>query len=346
MAFNFDPTQVTASKTEAEPEPVVVQMETHKDVRKRFMAKYERYEPVVKDHTQIITFKTCPRKYFYQIVLGRVAKEEAIYFAWGSAYHKFREVLETHYGIGPTRPPSFDQDRATTAFTQAVNAGMNYWKKHGRDQPVGTKWEFMTGERLMRSFIHAFQHWVREKQAGRIEVIAIEQVFNVKLPDGSRTSGRADQIVRWNSKAWGRDFKTTSKDEEFVQRLIEPNDQFTRYTYAEGELCGEQIQGQMIEFMHNAKSTKKGPKGPEIFTLVASRTAFQVDEWTQDEHVWRKFIDTAREEDRYPMSEVSCPFCPYHSVCIKPSEAGMMAQLESFYVVRPWDNSKVGLDDR
>jgi hypothetical protein len=345
VTFNADPTKTDAATTLAEPEPVVVSMEIYTDVLKRFMKKYNRFEPVSKDHTQVITFKTCPRKYFYQIVLGRVAKEEAIYFAWGSAYHQFREWLEKAYGLGASRPAQYDVERAGDAFTAGVNAGMNYWRKHGQDQPVGSKWEFMTGERLLRSFMTAFAHWTREKQQGRIEVLAVEQLFNVRLPNGERTSGRADQIVRWNGRLWGRDFKTSSKDEAFYQRQVEPNDQFTRYTYSEAELCGEPIQGQMIEVLYNAKSTKKETKGPQVFTLVASRTTYQVQEWVQDEIMWRKFIDLAREEDRYPMAEVSCPFCPYHSVCTKPSEEGMMAQLESFYVVRPWDNAKIGLAD-
>ena len=325
--------------------PTEVTMEIHEDVPKLFMKKFPRYEPVSKDHTQIITGKTCYRKYFYQIVLGRVSKEEAIYFAWGSAYHKFREVLEIAYGVGSYRPVVFDGNKAIDAFTAAVNEGTAYWYKRGSDQVVGSKFEWMTGARLLASFNVAFEHWAREKKQGRIEVLATEQLFNVPVSAGQRTSGRADQIVRWNGKLWGRDFKTTSKDEAFFTRMIEPNDQFTRYTYAEGLLTGEPIQGQIIEAMYNAKSTKKQKKGPEIFTVLASRTPYQIERWRTEEVFWRGLLDKCREEDMYPMVEVSCPFCPYHSVCTKPSEEGMMAQLEAFFVVRPWDNSKIGLAD-
>ena len=47
--------------------------------------------------------------------------------------------------------------------------------------------------------------------------------------------GRADQIVKWSGKVWGRDFKTSSKDGAFYQRQLDPNEQFTGYTYAEGK---------------------------------------------------------------------------------------------------------------
>jgi len=353
MKFNADPTITFNDKTTGpapeiivpKVEPEHVTMEIYTDVPKKFMAKYNRYEPVIKDSTQMMTAKTCFRRYFYQIVLGRVSKESAIYFAWGSAYHKFREVLEMTYGVGEACPPVFSAERAMEAFTAAVNAGMTYWRKYGADQPVGSRFEFMTAGRLLASFQTAYEHWQREKMQGRIKVLAVEQVFNVALPNGDRTSGRADQIVRWNERLWGRDFKTTSKDEKYYNRTIEPNDQFTRYTYAESELTGEPIQGQMIEVLYNAKSTKTTQKGPNIFTLLASRTQWQVEEWTKDEEIWRWMLTKCREEDRYPMNESSCAFCEYHSVCTKPSEAAMMAQLESYFVVRPWDNSKIGVSD-
>ena len=344
--FNANPTAAQATRPAAGNEPPLVQMEIHRGTKRAFMEKYDRYEPVVKDHTQVITFKTCPRMYFYQIVLGRVPKDEAVYFAWGSAYHKFRYVLEVAYGLNSDKPKMFDESRAADALTKAVNEGMSYWKRYGKDQPLDTKWEFMTGERLLRTFMAAFQHWTKEKKQGRIEVLAVEQLFNVLLPDGQRTSGRADQIVRWNYGIWGRDFKTTSKPKEFRERLIEPNDQFTRYTFAEAQLCGEPVQGQIIEFMYNAKSTKKEQKGPEIDPVMASRSQWQIDQWVRDEKMWRQMIDLAREEDVYPMTEVSCPFCPYHSVCKQSSETSMMAQLEANYTVRPWDNTKIGVDDR
>jgi hypothetical protein len=200
----------------------------------------------------------------------------------------------------------------------------------------------MTTERLMKSFVHAFRHWTREKQQGRIEVLAVEQPFNVQLADGSFTSGKADQIIRWNSKVWGRDFKTSSSDSGFYSRRLEPNDQFTRYTLAEGKLVGEQIQGQFIEMLYNAKPTKSDTKGPSIIELTTSRTTYQLKQFEEEQAVWNSVLDVYRKNDVWPMAEPSCPFCPFHSVCSKPSEGAMMAQLEMHFNVRPWDNTRIG----
>jgi hypothetical protein len=322
---------------------VTMEIEEHLPPEKRrFMAKYPRFEPKIRDSTSIRSLKTCPRKYFYEIVLGRVPKETPPYFAWGSAYHTFREVLEVNYGYGHDAPPRYDETKGADAYVLAAQAGLAYWKKHGRDQDTDSKYAFMTTERLLKSFMHAFKHWAREKQQGRIVVLAVEQPFNVQLADGSFTSGKADQIIRWNSKIWGRDFKTSSSDSGFYQRRLEPNDQFTRYTVAEGKLVGEQIQGQFVEMLYNANPTKKDTKGPSIIELTTSRTTYQLKEFEHEQTVINRVLEIYRETDTWPMFDPACPFCPFHSVCAKPSEGAMMAQLETHFNVRPWDNTRIG----
>lgn len=309
--------------------------------KKEFMAKFDRFEPAIRDHSALITAKTCLRKYFYQYVLARNSKESSLYLAWGSAYHKFREKLEIEYGFGLNVPKTFDKEKAVTAFQVAQKAGMDVWRTHGSTPPVGSKLDFMTPERLLKSFTVAFQHWVKEKQLGRIEVIAVEQPFNIAYANGKRTSGRADQIVRWNGKVYGRDFKTTTKDLKFYERTLEPNDQFTRYTWAEGKLVGETVFGMFVEVLFNSRPTKSDQKGPTITSFVTQRTQQQLDQWEKEQMHWEKILDLCRDEDIYPMQEVSCQFCPYHSVCTQASEGAMMAQLEMHYVVRPWNNADI-----
>jgi hypothetical protein len=324
---------------------VTMELDEHPIEKRRFMRKYDRFEPKIKDSYAIATLKKCPRLYFLHIVLGRVPKEDAPYFAWGSAYHKFREVLEKAYGFGHERPIVFDESRAAESYATAAQAGLLYWKRNGKDQPPDSKYAFMTTERLLKSFIHAYRHWTREKLQGKIEVLAVEFPFNVQLADGSSTSGRGDQLIRWNGKPWGRDFKTTSQDLDFYSRSLEPNDQFTRYTLAEGKMTGEEIQGQFIEVLYNGKPSKKDPHGPEIKEFTTSRTGWQLAEFEKGQTIVNKTLDLYREYDNYPMYEPACRFCPFHSVCSKVSETAMMAHLEQHYITRPWDNTKIGVLD-
>jgi PD-(D/E)XK nuclease superfamily protein len=322
--------------------PIVLptlELEPHPN--KRFMVKFERYEPKVKSSTMLRTWMECPRKYFLQVVLGYVTKEDAIYLTWGSAYHLFRYVLEFHYGIGDEATQRFDPEKGKIAFGLASEQALKFWKANMREPAAGTKWEFMTTERLLKSFVAAYKHWQKEKEQGRIRVIAIEQACNVQLGDGSYTSIRADQIIRWNGKIWGRDWKSTTKNSDFYKRSLEPNDQFTRYTFVEGQITGESVQGQFVELLYNAKPTKNKTNGPEIIELTTSRTPWQLQEWEADAAIINQHMAISRDQDRYPMHTPSCAFCPFHRVCEKSTEAGMMAQLEMNYVVRPWDNSRM-----
>lgn len=294
-------------------------MEIIKAPIKRFMTKYERCEPTIRDNTAIITAKTCLRKYFLQIVLGFRPKETKEYFVFGSAYHKFREALGKDNNL-----------------TSALGAVMTHWKKYGKEPVVGTQYDFLTGGRLLQSCNVAYAHVMKEKATGQIEIISSEQTFQVMLSDGKTAiGGRADQIIRWNGKLWGRDFKTSSKLGKFYERTLEPNNQFTLYTLAESKLHGERVLGQRIEVLYNTKN-----EGPKVIPYITQRTEDQLARW-EFEVIWfeHNILAKCREEDMYPMEEAHCPFCPFHSVCKQPTEGAMMAQLESKFHQVPWDYS-------
>lgn len=303
---------------------------------RKFMPRFDRVEPLILDATAMNEYKDCARRYFFKIVLGFTPKETAPYFTFGTAYHKFREELELNKGD----------------FKSAMLRGLAYWDKTQGDDPhPDTKWGFMTRMRLMQSMKVGYDHERKEKDQGNIEVLSVEQAFNVELVPGSGeyTSGRFDQIIRRNGKVWGRDFKTTSKLLMYYERGLTPNDQFTRYTFAESQLAGERVQGQLIEVLYNNKGPKKSPTientGPLIKTFIVSRTDFELADWLNNEMFNRKIMKLSREEDTWPMNEKGCTFCPFHSVCKLGSEGAQMNKLNSEFVQREWDNTKVGVDD-
>jgi hypothetical protein len=301
-------------------------MEYHVPSVVKFMTKYKRYEPIVQDHSSVIKAKQCKRKYFYNVVLAFKSRGNSPAMNFGSCYHTFREILERSY---------LESKNEDEAFEKATIAAGDQWKKFG-DPPVGAQFDFLTGARLLKSCLVAYDYWKDEKKKGRVEVVAIEQEFIVTLSDGiTQIGGRADQIVRWNGKLWGRDFKATSKNAAWYQRLLEPNDQVSRYTLGEGLLTGESIQGQMIELLFNSKK-----EGPKIIPLTTSRTPQQTERWEKDQLFYNKILTLCRDEDNYPQEEASCPYCDFHSVCKQMSEGAMMATLEQHFEQKPWDFSR------
>lgn len=312
-------------------------METHKPAIANFMAGFKRHEPVIIDSTAMMAYKTCPRFYFYTMVLGFRPKEDAPYFAFGAAYHKFRESLEREILRGV---------HEIEAFNTALSVAVTYATEHLPKQVSDTKWDFLTVERLRLSCSEAFKHWLAERINGKIKVVAYEQPFTLQMDDGTWIAGRADQIVEWNGAVWGRDFKTSSMTGPWYSRGLEPNDQFTRYTWAESKLHGWnpsdsktqplQVKGQIIEVLHNSKKD-----GPRIEVYTTQRTQSQLRRWELEHHFWKEMIDKSRDEDMYPMNEKACNFCQFHSVCKAPTESGQMSQLKTYFKVQPWDCTNV-----
>lgn len=306
-------------------------------IKQEFMGKFKRYEPVALDHSSMIVAKRCIREYFYRVVLGRVPREQFPFFVFGSCYHKFREVLERQY-IDAPKSEQDSPDSQLTMFQNAFNAAMGLWvKKRATDPVVGSQFDFLTKARLAESCAVAFKHWQKEKRDKQIVVLAVEQNFTLQLSDGEWTGGKADQIVLWAGKPWGRDWKTSSKEKKFWERIVDPNDQFTRYTWGIEKLSGRPVSGIIIEGLYNAKSTKKEQKGPAIWSLLATRSTEQLKQWEKEQVFFNRVLDMVRREDIWPMQEHNCAFCKYHSVCIKPTERAQMAKLEAEFNIEPWD---------
>jgi hypothetical protein len=301
-----------------------------------FMPKYERHEPAARDSTAIKAAKECYRKYFFSIVLGfRVPKGgQPIYFPFGSCYHLFREVLEKEY------KKYNDPSKCDECLEPAWLAAKAEWP--GNPTPGSNKWDYLTEDYLLASCITSFNWWKREKIAGQIEVLATEQSFEVVLPNGKSSGGRADQIVRWNGRPWGRDFKTTGTTPEWYEKSqLDPVDQFFRYTHGESGLLGERMEGQIVEVLFHKKATKSDKGKPKIKSFVVSYTPSQIDRWEAEQVVIERQLDICREEDVWPACETFCGRCPYHSVCKAGTERGMMAKLEQNWVQRHWDYKNI-----
>lgn len=302
---------------------------------KRFMAKFNRYEPYLQDHTATQYLRECDRKYFYRIVLGRdvVKQTYQTVLDWGSKYHKFREVLQKTNGD------------LQAAMSQALAMPLTV-------PEIGTpayKFAYLNQERFMRSIALAYQHWETDQEQKKIQVISVEEPINVELPDGSFTSGRPDQMVMWNGALWVLDYKTTSKEKAYFQNERNPNDQTTRYIYMPSKLHSKPIGGIIYDVLFNINepenpraSTKKKSYGPEIYRHIETRTPKELQEWEDGAIHLNKQLNLNRELDQWPKRESKqCSFCNYKFVCRKSNELAQMAELESSFVVRPWDHSNV-----
>lgn len=312
-------------------------METYQPTKRNFLPLFPRVEPRLVDHTALIAAKHCPRHYFYQIVLGQVPNNTPPYFVFGSSYHKFREVLEGEYQKLDDSQKS-NEASLLGCSELAIQMARNYFVSHSDSSSsmADGKWSYLTEERLIQCCIISLKQWINEKKNGAIKVISSEQSFNVALADGSFKSGRADQIIEWNGDIWGRDFKTSSKADNFYERGTNPNDQFIGYTLGESKLTGRTVKGQLVEVLFNQKG-----KTPYLKSYMVAFSKWQLEQYEIECGIYNEMITLWRDRDIYPMSHVNCTYCPYHQVCDKTSENAIAYMLKTEYTHRPWDSTKV-----
>lgn len=324
---------------ETKPAPIV-----------KLFPKCKRVEPLILDSSAYLEAKQCFRLFFYKIVLGYRPKNSATVLTWGSAYHKFRELLEIGY-VEAKKKGLSNEYNVAAPFVTAYNEALKYWdKEQGADPNPDEYFGFMTRARLSNSLEYAYKHWVREKQLALTEVLATEQLFNVELiKNGVRRSGKNDQLIMRDGNLWVRDFKTTTLDLEYYGRTLEPNDQFTGYTIAAGELSGEPIKGLVVEVLFNKKYHKTGrgksETGPIIQEYTTKRSEEQIETWKGEQKVFEKMLDICRNEDVWPMMDnarVNCKFCPYHKVCSFDNNDAAEYNLRNFYTFQEHDHTKFG----
>lgn len=292
---------------------------------KKFFPNMVRYELSSLDSTATKEWKTCNRKFFYRMVLGRtspVGMWDSV-FAWGTSIHKYLEVL---YSTGDLQA--------------AIVAGRKLFK--GSTHP---KFEFQNLERWMVTIAKLYKFYEAELALGKIKVLSIEQPWMLQFPDHKAVGGRYDQLIEWDGRIWVRDWKTTSKQLNWFGSNLKPNDQGIRYLWGTSALQfgvdadgipNKMIDGIMFTAIYNTKTV-----GPEIQPFPITWSKEQVRIWVKEQMHIHKQMKMSYDEDIWPMEEANCTFCDYKKVCELPSESAMENMLKLNYLLSPWDHTKV-----
>lgn len=319
-------------------------MDTHVNVKRRFLPLLDRHEPIIQDSSAITTWKTCPRLYFYKYVLARVTKDQKPYLYFGKGYHKFRELLSYAYNKHCEVIGNNIINFPDTAILSAIKGAMAEYDLGGGEPIAGTRYDFLTKARLFQSCQVAFKHFYEEKKLGQIEVVGIEVPINFTYSDGRRKSGRCDELVLWNKGLWLRDFKCSAKDPKYYPKSLKIKDQAYTYITGMNKVSGGQtIKGILYEQMYNDKPLKSGDngkKGPAIHTHIVQYTPSQLKNWEFEQSFVHQSIDLARELDIYPMAEndMRCHWCDYYDVCDSLNENQMTGMLKNNFKIHIWDN--------
>jgi len=304
------------------------------------------------DNTKRSTYDACPRKFYYQHVLGLQPERGSTALRFGTTWHGFLEGYYLHI-----------QHHGWKEDGQAIHAGMakaqSEWNKETATQHYFD--DYRTFEECCQLFLEYLEFYNHDK--GMIEIVQTEQVFRhtieltIKeteffkhIPGNVDFTGKIDLQIKLNGANWIMEHKSTGSQPSVQATRLNRSAQIQGYSWvAEHELAAKP-EGVLISFASTSarKSTAKNaapgtygkPKRaflrhPQIFT-------------PKDYENWRNsFLDTANSiameltRNLWPMRQDNCfqyGQCSYSSLC---DQCRPLDDLNtSWFIFKPWDVEK------
>lgn len=279
------------------------------------------------DSTSLTTFKECPRKYQYSILLGYTPRAENVHFKFGIFYHRGLELYD-HFRI------SWGHDEAQFMMVHDMMQETWGWHSDGK---------YKNRQTLIRSLVWYTEQFKNDPAQTIILANgkpAVELSFRFELPivqpDGSPYlySGHMDRVAEWQGSTYVFDRKTSKSaiyDDFFAK--FNPHNQMSGYTFAGKVVFAQPIKGIVIDAAQVAVGFTKFERG---FTF---RTDDQLDEWVDTTSHYIKLAEGYAKADFWPMNEASCHNyggCPFRPICSKPARLRLQ-WLEADYAKRLWD---------
>lgn len=286
------------------------------------------------------TFKQCPRKYYYSIVLGWVPRDESVHLKFGLMYHAALECYDKVRARGGSH---------TMGMREATRLAMTQSWDELRVRPWNSDHKYKNRWTLVRSVV-----WYLDKLAEHdvLETItlangrpAVELSWRLDLNRVSTQTGESlllcghlDKIALWEKAVWIVDHKTSlyALDERFFERYS-PDNQMSTYSYAGGVCFNQSIQGVII---NGVQVLIEGTRFQRGFVI---RTQSQLEEWRTDLDYWLSLAEHCAQVGYWPQNDQTCGLyggCAYRQICGKaPSTRELW--LKASYTQRSWDPLQV-----
>jgi len=267
------------------------------------------------------TFKECPRKYFYQKILGLRAKRKSVHLKFGGYY---AEAIEEYYKVKAVSANCHETaliaaTRKALSFGSRDEAGVFSPWDLGEDHKDADKKNRAT---LVRAVVWYLEHF-RNDPAETIILAngkpAVELEFNlgvgVEAPDGNeyQLSGFIDRVAQFGADRFIVDQKTTKttlSDHYFKQ--YDPHNQMTLYTVAGNVVFGADVKGVIIDAVQLAVGFARFARG------ITYRTKGRMEEWLADTMRHLRRAEVCAQEQYWPQNDTACDKfggCAFRSIC-------------------------------
>lgn len=281
------------------------------------------------DSTSLNTFKECPRKYYYRIVLGKATRERSVHLDFGIWLHS---AVEHYHHL---RAINYDHARALRAALKRTLVLTKGWTS---DDPYKNR---MT---LARTLVNYLDGVAQNDPAETVLLAngkpAVELSFRFQLPDAPDFlyCGHMDRLASYAGKIHVFDLKSTKRAlwTGFFDQFT-PHNQMTGYILGgkitfHQPVAGAIIDGAQVGVTFNRFARGMAPRPPEV-----------LEEWLSATAYWVKLAAQYAEQDFWPMNESSCDKffgCEFRTVCAKAPRQ-RKTWLEADYTERLWDPLRI-----
>lgn len=290
------------------------------------------------DSTSLGMFKTCPRLYYYTMILGFTGKGESIHLRWGQEYHAALQDYDLARAAGA------DHQEGVRAAVRGMQERTLGWEPEIDDAVRSQK--LKTKDELFRTVIAYLDHFDPDPAATVIMgggEPAVELSFKFEVgwgPQGAQEDeaicrareqgnlgdvshiaqpyllcGHLDRVVTFQDQLFVMDRKTTTttlSQHYFAQ--YDMSNQMTLYTLAGKVVLDAPIRGVIID------AVQLMVEGPRFVRGMTYRTEDQLYEWLDDLKVHLRIAEEYAVADHWPMNDTACDKfggCRFRGICSK-----------------------------
>jgi hypothetical protein len=281
------------------------------------------------DSTSLGLFKECPRKYYYEIILGWRPKHTSVHLTFGLLYHAGLEAYD-HFAasLGKLRTALLTDDehragirvclrRVLADAGERDEAGL--WHPWRSEDPYKNIWT------LCRSLVWYLDHF----RISTLETLllsngrpAVELSFRFPIfhvaGEEILLCGHMDRVVKNLADADRRsvhDRKTTKSalNNRFFNSFS-PHNQFTIYTIASNVVFETSALGVTVDAAQTLVNSTN------FAQRYSGRSTQVLDEWLGDAKLWIEQAARYAEANHFPQNDKSCGNyggCAFIEVCSK-----------------------------
>lgn len=282
--------------------------------------------------------KTCPRLYYYTIVLGWTPREQSVHLTFGLHYHAALEAYDHAKARGQSH-----EEATLAALRHALTISWNPALR----RPWASDDKYKNRYTLIRTVL-----WYLDQfSSDPFETVrlasgkpAVELSFRMGL-DYTTSSGEAytlcghlDRLATLDGVPKILDRKTT-KSQLYPEYFLKytPDNQFSTYFFAAQTIYHIPVTELVVDAAQIAIGFSRFARG------LVQRTPAQLEEWYHDLGYWLRTAEGYAAAGSWPMNDKACDNyggCSFRSICSKSPETREQ-WLEASFSRRIWDPLQV-----